>query len=197
MPHKDPEAKRAADRRYREENREKVAACKKRWSVANAERIRRQKKEAYEANKPAILARQKEHRRRRRAADGGEHERRRTREWRTRNIEKARASARLSAARLYRADPLKAALKRAKTIIVQQTGLAFSEVPRDLAEAKAHQLLAQAAIRRPGMAVGERKAEEQRKAERAAYWQRWYAANKDRLSQERRAARAAKARPTQ
>ena len=49
-------ARRAAQKRYREKNREKKAAADKRWREANREKVKATRKRWYEANQEKILA---------------------------------------------------------------------------------------------------------------------------------------------
>lgn len=44
MPYKDPEKKREHDKRYREENREKISGGKKKWYEENRDRLREDRK---------------------------------------------------------------------------------------------------------------------------------------------------------
>lgn len=172
------ENKREYDRRYREGHLEERKAYVRAHYLANKELHQAKCKARYEAKKPEIIAQQKDYLRRK-AQELGEHPRTVWgRRWRAKNLEKCRETARASAARLYRADPWKAAIKRAKTILSAQSGLPNRDLDHEIVEAKAMQILVRAAALHPGRSVGQVLTSEERRARKAASWQRWYQANK-------------------
>ena len=186
MSGKDIEKKRLADRLYYEQNCELIRARKKarraELVAENPELARLKNREAYLKRRDKALAQQKEYRERKKEETGHSHNPAATQAWRERNREKLREKSRESAARIYRADAVKAAKKRAKTIIHMQTGIGYADIPADLVEAKAFQLMAFADATRPNRRVGEVMTEEERSQKKRAGFKRWYEENKERRS---------------
>lgn len=161
MAWRDPEAKRAYEKAYREANREKRREQGQARYAANRERYLEQSAVWYAANK-----------------------------------ERVKDSMLAYQAKRYRNDPMYAALRNAKNIIHQQTGIPVRNLDKQIVEAKALQLLVKKAALFPGRQVGEVFSLEERAARRAASCKKWREANKEKRAEYNRAWRAAKKPPT-
>lgn len=190
MAYQNKEDEKANAALYRAKNKERIKAKKKAWYEANKDIFLLACKARYEAKKPEILAQMKEYRERKGRTD---EVRATERAWRLANIEKVRKANRDFMAAAYRADPMWAATKRAKTILVAQTGLRASQLDPALVEAKALQLLVRAEALYPGRRVGDVLTEAETKERRAESWHRWYEANKEHRRQYQREYRVRKA----
>jgi hypothetical protein len=181
MAYKDLEEKRQRDREYRERNREVISEKRRAAYHANREKILVAQKERYERNKESILARQREYHRRRVELLGYSPSTEHSRKWRERNREKCNQRSRENAAKYYRADPMRAAIKRAKNILSQQTGVLMKDLDPALVEAKALQILVRATALHPNRAVGQTMTDAERKQRKAEQWKKWADKNRDYL----------------
>lgn len=179
MAYQSKEAKRNAAAAYRRENEEAIRLYRRAYYAANKEKIRGQQKARYEANKPKILAQQREYMKKRVEENGRAGLNVTRQAWREKNLDRERARAREHAAKSYRQDPIKAAKKRARTILSSQTGLPVRMLDSSLVEAKALQLLVRQQAAHPGRPVGYVATPEETRAKRSASFKAWYAKNKD------------------
>ena len=108
MPYKDPEARKAANKAYKEANPEKVNAYSKAYYEANRGKLKAHYKTYYEANAEKLRAANKA--------------------WREANSEKVKAHY-----KAYKTDPLNGA----RQTIYKLTGLKKAEIPTELLEAQA------------------------------------------------------------